>query len=422
MHIAMFTNTYLPLVGGASISVSRYARTLRSRGHQVLVVVPSYDDEPESEQGVHRTPALKRFRGTRFSVPLPLKLHLDDVLDDFRPGLIHAHHPFLMGDTALREAITRNLPVVVTHHTHMGQYIQFIPDEVQWLATYIHEICVGHANLCDAVIAPSTGVKDELLEAGVSQPIEVIPTGVDTAEYAKGNGAVFRERFEFPEDTLVLGYVGRLAPEKNLAFLSRCVAETLRRNPDMHFLVVGGGDNESEMRAIFEDNSLTGRVRFAGVQKGQDLVDAYHAMDLFVFASKSETQGMVLTEAMAAGTPVVALEARGVEDVVEDGHNGRMVRTEETGAFADAVCGARGQLDALAAGTRETARRFSLAVCTDKLAALYERLLREHGHTRSRDANTWETLVHRFEAEWVIWLNRASAIKEAFTEEEPEHT
>jgi len=177
MRVAMFSNTYLPFVGGLTMSVSSYAASMRSRGHEVLVVVPEFEGQPEEETGVLRVPAIKHFANTRFSIPLFVYPQLSAALDAFAPNLLHAHHPYLLGDTALREASLRGLPLVVTHHTHALLYEHNLPEGLKWLAKFLDGLSTGFANLCDAVIAPSEGVRRELEAAGVDRPIHVIPNG-----------------------------------------------------------------------------------------------------------------------------------------------------------------------------------------------------------------------------------------------------
>ncbi len=424
MNIAMFTNTYLPQVGGVARSVERFTQAYRARGHRVLVVAPTYEDQPEEEEDVVRLPALPKFNGSDFSMVLPVKPHLQDRLDDFGPEIIHSHHPYLLGDTALRAAADRELPLVFTHHTMYEHYTHYVPLDSPALRRFVMELSTGYANLADRVIAPSGTIADILVERGVTSPITVVPTGVDLASFSRGDGAAARRELGIPADAFVVGHVGRLAEEKNLPFLGRAVTRYLADRPQAWFLIVGSGPAQEDIRRTARERGVEERVVFAGTRSGQDLVDAYHAMDVFAFASKSETQGMVLVEALAAGKPLAALDAPGVSDVVRDRDNGRLLAEEDEAAFAEALDWVRGELDRrgddLAQRARETAVPFGQSACADRSLRLYREALTAERDPIDPEAYNWSDLLRGLAREWDLWANRAAALAEAVSPEEPQ--
>ncbi len=409
----MFTNTYLPMVGGVSISIYQFATELRARGHEVLIVAPAFDDgDAPDEDQVLRVAALKNFNDSAFSVPLPLSLELPARVEEFAPDIIHAHHPFFLGDTALRFAGRLGLPIVTTHHTHYGHYLHYIAGEMEWLAEFVDNLCVQHANLCDAVIAPSTSVERELLDGGVTSPVHVIPTGIDLEKYQQGDRAATREGYGFSPDDIVLGHVGRLAPEKNLAFLAHALVDAMQDRANSRTLIVGDGPSRDEMEAIFAAAHLADRVVFTGTLSGNDLYNAYHAMDVFGFASQSETQGIVVAEALAAGAPVVAITAPGVEDVVQDGVNGRLLDTEDAAAFADAVGWCIGAGSTLRDRLPKTVEAFSTTATSDRLETLYADAVARGKRAFDLDHSEWDGWTRRLQAEWDIWSKRVEALGE----------
>ncbi|MCL4693946.1 MAG: glycosyltransferase, partial [Candidatus Hydrogenedentes bacterium] len=337
MNIVMFTNTYLPMLGGVAKSVDRFVQEYRKIGHDVLVVAPTFEGAKNNEPGVVRVPAIQNFNGSDFSVALPVPLLLKNALDEFEPDIIHSHHPFLLGDVALRQAASRQLPLVFTHHTMYEHYTHYVPGDADVLQALAREMCAVYAGRCDHVIAPSSSVKEVLHDHDVETPITVIPTGVDTEQFASGDGAAFRREHGIPEDAFVVGHLGRLAPEKNLRFLTEAAIDFLQCREQAHLLVVGDGPEREAIADMTADAGVADRTHLTGALDGQKVVDAYHAMDVFAFASKSETQGMVLIEAMAAGTPVVALEAFGVCDVLRDRENGVLVRKEYATTFVEGL-------------------------------------------------------------------------------------
>lgn len=406
MNIVMMTNTYLPHVGGVARSVSSFTEEYRRRGHRVLVVAPEFPGTPENELDVVRVPAIQNFNGSDFAVALPLFADLDEALDAFGPQLIHAHHPYLLGMTAVREARARNLPLVFTHHTRYEYYTHYVLDSPV-LKRFVVELATRYANLCDLVFAPSESIARLLRERGVTTPVEVVPTGIRIERFARGDGAGFRRTHGIPEAAFVVGHVGRLAPEKNLGFLAEAVALFLEHHPGACFLVAGRGPSEADIRRACERRGVADRLHRTGVLVGQQLADAYHAMDVFAFSSKSETQGLVLTEAMAAGTPVVALDAPGAREVVEDRVNGRLVMKEDVTEFAAALYWVfalpperRRQLEEAA---RRTAACFSLERTADKALSHYERLLagKRRPHP-AEEIEEWEQALRRLRTEWDI--------------------
>lgn len=416
MNIWMMTNTFTPFVGGVAKSVLAFARECRRAGHRVLVVAPVFEGMPDAEEDVVRIPAIQHFNGSDFSVALPIPGYLTPYFETCRPDIVHSHHPHLLGNTAVRVASRFNRPLVFTHHTMYEHYLHYVPTEAVRLREFVIALATGYCNLCDCVVAPSQSVAGMLREREVMAPIEVIPTGVDVNHFSKGNGRRFRHAHGIPSRALVAGYVGRLAPEKNLGFLAEAMGSFAADTAKGHFLVVGSGPSADDIAGVFQRNRLGHRLHLAGSLEGQDLVDAYHAMDVFVFASHSETQGMVLTEAMAAGTPVVALDASGVREVVRDGYNGRLLASESRADFAAAVgeivSASDSRRKALALAARATARQFSMERSARQLMGVYERLLGRQP-SGPRDEGMWHQAMEEIKAEWELLRNVAGAVGHA---------
>lgn len=427
MKICMMTNTYLPHVGGVARSVSTFAEEYQRLGHEVLVVAPEFDGKPlpaRAEAMVERIPSLRNFNGSDFSVRLPLAAALSDRIDAFQADIIHAHHPFLLGDTALRIAMNKNVPIVFTHHTRYEDYTHYVPfsDTVKEVAI---EIPTHYANLCDGVIAPSESLARILRRRGVTTPITVIPTGIDVQAFGAADGRAFRARQKIPADTYVVGHVGRLALEKNLGFLANAVALYLQQHDKAYFLVVGDGPSKAEFEAVFEAHGVRDRLLLAGKRTGRALREAYRAMDVFVFASQSETQGMVVAEAMAAGLPVVALNASGVREVVSDGKNGFLLPATATPQqMADAVAKVAANPEEarkLSVGALATAQEFSRERSAVRAIALYEEIRRA---TRARrlmhQLHPWTALVQRLGLEWDLLSSRTQTVASAVFGDEKE--
>jgi glycosyltransferase involved in cell wall biosynthesis len=421
MKIMMFTNTYLPHVGGVARSVSTYEEEFCRRGHDVRIVAPEFEGAEDSSGRVLRTPAIQKFNGSDFSVRIPQPGLMADFVDDFRPDVLHSHHPFLLGDSALRMAWSRRLPLVFTYHTMYEQYTHYVPLNSEALKRFVIQMSTEYCNLCTHVIAPSESVAVLLRERGVTTPITSIPSGVDVSFYAGGNGARFRHNFGIHDHVTVIGHVGRLAAEKNLDYLANAVGYYLANHPQAVFLIVGAGDAGESMQRILQSHTAKQRVFMPGPQTGQDLADAYAAMNLFVFSSRSETQGMVLAEAMAAGVPAVALDAPGAREIVNV-RNGRLLPSNASerdfAAAMDEVANDSDRLRRLSKAAQETAREFSLEKCADRALDLYHRLVIAYQRGPATDPGPWDRMLGRLEIEWNLLVEKTAALAAAARETE----
>lgn len=413
MNILMLTNTFSPYVGGVALSVQRFADEYRRQGHQVLVAAPLYKTTPKNEQDVIRFPAIQHFNGTEFSLPIPIPGKWGAALKKFHPDVVHVHHPFALGGTALRVATSLHLPLVFTHHTMYEKYTHYLPGDSLRLKRYVVSLVTGYCGFCDAVIAPSETVAKLLKERGVQTRTEVIPTGVATDVCAEGNREVFRNQINLPQDAFVVGHVGRMATEKNLDFLAKTVVKFLHRRPDGYFLLVGVGPMKEEIKKILASEGLLHRFRCTGLLHRKALGSAYKAMDVFAFSSHTETQGMVLAEAMAFGIPVVAIDASGVREVVEDGINGRLISDDDEDEFASALAWIASVPAAVRKQLTENAR-LTAAKCDIRLTArnaikLYESLIENKKNQPQPNATTWFNTPKNLQSEWRIASNIAKA-------------
>ncbi len=421
MNICHFTNTFLPHVGGVARAVQTLLEEQREAGHRVLVVAPEFAEgeaPARIERHVVRIAAFTHFNDSDFSVSLPLAAALEERLADFPADLVHAHHPFLLGDTALREAANRDVPVIFTHHTFYEHYIHYLPVRSEAAGEFAADVATRFAQRCAAVVAPSRSVRDLILSRGVSVPVHVIPTGIDTRLLATGDGARARGSLGLPADVPVIGHLGRLAGEKNLRYLATALGLALRAWPEARGLIVGDGPARAEMEDVLSSLGVRPRVVFAGKLGGRRLRDACAAMDLFAFASLSETQGLVLAEVMAAGVPVVALDASGVREIVRDGKNGRLLAADASEeVFARVLVNALRRVATRlrwAEAARRTAATFDRGRTTRRLVALYASVVREHRRT-PRAASAFQPALARLVTEGQIIADKAGALFRAVT-------
>ncbi len=424
MRILMMTNTYLPHVGGVARSVAAFADEYRRCGHEVLVAAPEFEGQDPDETGVIRIAALQKFNGSDFSVVLPAGDVLDDKAAAFEPDVIHSHHPFLLGTSAQRLAALHNVPLVFTHHTMYEQYTHYVPADSNVLKRFVTALSTDYANLANLVFAPSASVATILRERGVNTAIEVVPTGLATGFYTSGSRTGMRAVLGIPRDAFVIGYVGRLAPEKNLEFLTAAVSDFLRENPHAWFVVAGEGPLARSIQSHVSRAGVADRVVLTGSLGGALLASTYRAMDVFAFASTSETQGMVLTEAMAARTPVVAIDSPGVRDVVVNEHNGLLLHGQSATGFRDALRWVATRdaaaSKALQRAAYQTAKSLSINATAGQALKLYDTVCGRARPPAADEADVFAETLNRISIEWNVVKSLVEAAGKALMTDDPE--
>lgn len=358
MKIAMMTNNYKPFIGGVPISIERLSEELRKMGHKVVVFAPSYQAQQEREEVVRYQSLIKGIAG---GVSVPNSL--DPVIEkQFQAGgfdVIHVHHPMLIGRTARYLSWKYKVPLVFTYHTRYEQYLHYIGLScLKGLMPYYVREYTGH---CDMVIAPTPLMKSHLEEMEVGAQVSVLPTGITRDSFMPEQEKVQLLRKELAAGKKYLFCtVARLAKEKNLAFLLRSLK--IRKQVcgnDFRLALIGDGPERENLEKLAEKLELTNEVVFTGKVPNAEIKNYCAAADLFLFSSTSETQGIVLLEAMAAGTPVLAVRATGTEDIVMNGKNGYMTEERED-VFAEKLMDIleRKEISFLRAGAEESAANY----------------------------------------------------------------
>jgi glycosyltransferase involved in cell wall biosynthesis len=336
VRIALFTNNYLPFCGGVTISVETLRRGLEDRGHETWVFAPRFAGAGTDGARVVRYPSIPAATYPQFPLAVPFAPSITALVRRLRFDVFHAHHPFLLGPAAGRFARAGGRPLVFTYHTRYEKYAHYVPLRRALVEAAAVRMSTRFAARAGAVIAPSAVVRDELSARGVRSPITVVPTGLDLDVFRPGDRAHARRQLGWhPTDPVVL-YVGRLDREKSvdrvlLAF--ERIASTL---PRARLCVVGQGTEGERLRGQAAALAASARITFPGARSHEALPVFYRAADVFLFASETETQGLVLAEAAACGLPAVAVTAPGCDEVVRDGDTGLLTKSD-SGDLADAA-------------------------------------------------------------------------------------
>ena len=328
MRVALFTNNYLPFRGGVTTAVETLRRGLHARGDQAWVFAPSPCGAFADFPGVYRYPSVAAPTYPGFALPVPVSRALARTVKALAPDIVHAQHPFLLGVTARRLARRLGVPLVFTYHTRYEKYAHYIPLPERLVAALAVRLSCRFAASADLVVAPSASIAAMLTARGVRTPVAVVPTGVDLEQFRPGDRVAARRQLGLPAEGSLCLYVGRLDREKSVERVLDAFALVAEAIPDTRLLLVGQGSHADVLARVAHANPAGDRIGFTGGLPQGELPPYYQAADLFLFASETETQGLVLAEAHACGLPAVAVRASGVEEVVEDGETGVLTKSD----------------------------------------------------------------------------------------------
>ena len=340
----MISDVFFPRINGVSTSINTLRKSLAGLGHETVLVAPDYSGRRrpyvEEEENIVRIPSRRvpfdpEDRLMKASAIKKALKSLD--LKSF--DLLHIHTPFVAHYTGIKLAQKFDLATVETYHTFFEEYLfHYIPLlPTNWSKALARGLTRSQCKKLSSLIVPSSPMLNVLRDYGVSCPAEVIPTGIDLDEMRGGDGARFRQRFGIPSQRPVLVHVGRLAFEKNISFLIDVLQHLTREFPDIVMVLAGEGPAEDSLKKEVAKRGLTDNMLFVGYQsREQDLCDCFRSGEVFVFASRTETQGLVLLEAMALGVPVVSTAIMGTKDVLRDG-KGCLIAKEDVEHFVRKV-------------------------------------------------------------------------------------
>jgi 1,2-diacylglycerol 3-alpha-glucosyltransferase len=373
VKIAMFADSFHPNVDGAVVAMEIASKGLEKRGHEVVMLAP----DPGSRQvdywrKVHYLPAreFKSYAGYRIVVSP------SDMLEFLRKekvDVIHCHGIASMAILSLTAAKALKVPHVLTFHTMANEAIKYyspvhvphqIMEQLVWI--YLRNLL----KRAEVVVAPSAPIRDELLANGVAmKACEVVPTGVDCTRFSPEKyDRTFLDRFGLGGKRVLL-HVGRLSKEKRLDIVLKAMAEVAPKVPDLRLLVVGKGPAAEEYKTLARTLGISDRVVFAGFLPDDELPKAYASVEALVISSTFETQGLVVLEALASGTPVVGIRFRAIPEFISEGKNGCLF---EKDACADAILRCLVRSDSMKINAVSSAREFSVDACTARLEKAYE--------------------------------------------------
>ncbi|MEW6084002.1 MAG: glycosyltransferase [Chloroflexota bacterium] len=377
MRIGMMTDAYKPHVSGVTSYIDLNKRALEALGHEVYVFTFGDLEQTDDDPRVFRSPGMP-LSDTGFYLSLRHRTDVQQIIQTM--DVIHVHHPFMSGRLALIYGRKHNIPVLFTNHTRYDLYAQtrlpLMPAEVSMslLQAYMPAFCDN----VDLVISPSRGMEKILRQYGVTSHIEVVPNGTDLEPFLSAK-PLAREEFGFTNEDVLLVYMGRIAPEKNLEFLLKAFAGVSRAMPNTKLLVVGGGQKEHEegIRTFAHDVGLADRVKFTGTVAYADLPSYLAMCDIFATASVTEVHPFSVIEGMATGLPIVGIDSPGIGDSITDGETG-LLSVDDLASYTaklTMLCLNRELQKKMGAAAQKASHQFSIEHTTKIMLGHYNRLV-----------------------------------------------
>jgi len=331
MKIGIFTECYTPVMNGVVVSIQSFKKALEEKGHEVFVFAPG-NKEAKDEKNVYRFPSIADRKGRLYPFLVPSltleKSYLpEEVIKSL--DLIHSQHMFTAGRLARFAAKKYDKPLVYTYHTLIAEYAHYAGILAPITKAYLRNMSKRFCNTCDQVITPSGVIEKILRGYGVIAPIDVIMTGIEPEAYKRVSTQVdkqIREKYKIPADAKILLYLSRIAKEKNIDLLIKSFIKIKEQYPKCHLLIVGGGPEEAWLQDQITEYSLQDTVTATGMLPKEEANKMFGLADIFTFPSHTETQGIVIAEAMAAGTPPVAVNEMGPTELIHDGEDGYLVK------------------------------------------------------------------------------------------------
>jgi len=373
LRIAHFTNTYFPVMSGVVRSVSTFRQAQEELGHTVFVFGQEAHNYEDQEPFVFRYPSFN-IPIRNYPATIPVSNHIDWVLPKLKLDVIHAHHPAPMGNAAADKCEKLDIPLVFTHHTRYQEYVQYMALPEELVKEIIEQQLANYMQKCQHIVVPSESIK-EMVESvyGIQERVTVIPTGIDLKPYRGVNGRSVRQARNWTDDKKIIISVGRLVGEKNFDTLIKAFAIVAKKHDDVILALIGDGPDQHELEKLALKEGVSNRVEFVGRVPFEEMPNHLKAADFFAFASITETQGLVTLEAMAADLPVIAVDATGTSDIVEDGKDGILTENnpEKLAEGIDRVLSDQDLANHLREGAISKAEQFETLNVTNHMLDVY---------------------------------------------------
>lgn len=378
MKIVIFTETYLPTTNGVVHSIELFRHELESRGHQIFIVTPhSVAEDFRSRKHVFRIPSFPFIGQPSHPIPIYSPGHITAILDEIKPDIVHVQGMFFTGSLGKKSALKRKIPIILTYHTHLEGYAHYAGIIAPIVKPMLKLWTKYYCRKFNLIITPTPSMAKLLKSYGITNDIVALPTGIDSKLYGSFHKVKVRGDLGLEPDKVYLLSVGRLAEEKNIKQLLKDFGRLYVRFPKAHLLIAGDGPDRKIYEAIVETRGLGDNVTFLGNLAHEKLIPYYTASDIFVFPSLTDTQGIVLIEAMASGLPSVVYNALGPGDIIKHGECGFKANpnSDQFFQYLFELTNDPKLRDKIGVGAQREARKYSIEKTTDQLEQLYQLII-----------------------------------------------
>jgi len=384
LRVGIFTECYHPVLNGVVISIETFRTELEKRGNDFFIFTTACPDYNERNPRVKRFPCMIPFppKGGRYPISWPRLANIEaQKISHLSLDLIHSQHLLGLGHLGLKIGKILKIPTILTYHTLLAEYTHYVPLFGSLVRAYLIRESRQISNRYDQIVTPSPSMKKILRDYGVRRPIEAIATGVNVNDFQKPiSRPELESKWQIPQKSKLLLYVSRIAREKNVDFLLEAVRRLAGKRDDFYLLLIGGGPELEEFRKKVAGWGLEKRIVFTDMLPKKETNRYYGAADIFVFPSITETQGIVITEAMAAGIPAVAINIMGPSDLIQDGVDGYLVplKLDILCAKIESLLNDESLRLKMGKKARQNAQQFSIETSADKMEKIYEKVRSNH--------------------------------------------
>lgn len=381
MKILLTTDTYMPIVNGVVVSIANLYKQLTLRGHEVKIITLSDSNASYKAGDVYYVRSFKLnyiYPGVRGTIAY--KHSFLTELVEWKPDIIHSQTEFFTFAYAKKIAQMLNIPTVHTYHTLYEDYTGYLLGKNRFGKLSVAVFSKERLKKIDVIVAPTLKVRDVLRGYGMKNDIRIIPTGIDlsafTAPTDEENIQRLRHDLKIPDDCKVFVTVGRLGSEKNFDETIDNFAALYQRDNKIRLVIVGDGPYKEDLQKHVHRVGMENQIIFTGMVRPIKIHLYYKMADVYVSASKSETQGLTYIEAMASGTPVLCKEDRCLEGLVQHEHNGFLYNTQEEFCnYASQLFAQKELRDELSRNARNTAQDYSSERFAERMVELYHELI-----------------------------------------------
>lgn len=382
MNIGIFSDTYFPQINGVATSIRTLAHGLESKGHNVYIFTPWDPRTPEiDEPNVFRIPSMPFLFVKNFRAGLLCPPHLLRKIHSLNLDIIHTQTEFSLGFFGKFISKTQGIPLVHTYHTMYEDYVHYIAGGYIITSEMARDFSKVFCNATTDVIVPTEKTQDLLISYGVTTPISIIPTGIDTSHFSRDNFCPeeileLRQSLGLDADTPVVLSLGRIAKEKSIDVVIRAMPELLQKLPTAKMVIVGEGPEKENLELLSKSLEIENHVVFTGGKPWTEIGKYYQLGDVFCSASVTETQGLTFAEAMAAGLPVVAKKDPCINNIITHNHTGLLFEEEiDIPNLLYQVLTDNNLQDRLSKAGMETMKELSVENFSTSVETLYEKIL-----------------------------------------------